>query len=427
MQTAASRTRQPRVTSLTYPKPKSFSDLFGIAIDAARIRPPLYLKSLLGPMRDWVAPRRHYSEFGILSPSKPIRSARYLRDVSIPARPWSPPAWAEAVMPDPVTELFWRPSRFFRQSDEYGSPCAFPHEHWFFINGVATNEDVARLNAAFLVQLFHRPITVIQNATDSLLFDLLECAVGKGFKKNPDNKDRKTMTEPAWKATAAILEALNAPATKRVVVIAHSQGTIIMSNVLRAIARALREQRLLSTGRPDAGWHAYTDKMMGGVETDADKALRDDLAHSLSVFGSGKPATVLARLKKLEIYTFANCADRMNYVVKRGDRQYPHMEHFANEFDVVARLGILSPNSKIDIDGPAYVKQGGWGHFLNEHHLFAIDDYLYPGRDGAGVNPYQPRNPADSRPPRLYGYFHGKRPARPGRAAGSTSPPSKAN
>jgi len=42
----------------------------------------------------------------------------------------------------------------------------------------------------------------------------------------------------AVRATAAILEALNADQTGRVVVIAHSQGTIIMANVLRAESRS---------------------------------------------------------------------------------------------------------------------------------------------------------------------------------------------
>jgi len=411
MPTSTTKARQPRLTTTIWPHANNLKDLLGIAADAANIRPPLYVRSLFGPMDSWIRSPRKYSEFEILDPWQPIRTLKYLRDATIPARPWSAPDWAETLMPDLVTHLFWRPSRFFRQSDEYGSTRSFPDELWFFINGVATNEDVAELNAAFLAQLFHRPITVMQNATDSLLVDLIECGLGKGFKKDPNSEDRKTMTEPAWKATSAILEALNAPAIKKVVVIAHSQGTIIMANVLRAIAKALKDQRLLTTRRRKVPWHKYTQLLMGGVKTDADKAIRDDLAHSLSVFGAGTPSGVLKRLQKLEIYTFANCADKMKYVAHRGGRAFPYLEHFANEFDIVARLGILSPNSKIEIDGPAYRQEGAWGHLLNEHYLFAIDDYLYPGLETVREeNPYAPMDIGHDTQPRLYRYCHGKRP-----------------
>lgn len=157
-------------------------------------------------------------------------------------------SWARSLFPPIVNRRLWRPTRFFRNPDEYGGVSSFPDEHWFFINGILTNEDVARVNADYLAHLFHRPVTVVQNATDSLPLDVYECALGKGFKDDPNSEDRKTMTEPAWRATAAILEALNAPQTKRVVVIAHSQGTIIVANVLRAVANLLK----LSLHRGDA-------------------------------------------------------------------------------------------------------------------------------------------------------------------------------
>ncbi len=411
MSTSTSQPKQVRLSSAKWPHANEFMDLLRIAADAANIQPPFYLESLLGPVSSWIQTPRKYSEFTIVDLWKPVQTLRYFRDTTIPASPSSAPDWAETVMPSVLRDLFWRPSRFFQQSDVYGSPCSFPDEHWFFVNGVASNEDVARLNAEYLAQLFHRPVTVLQNATDSLIVDLIECAVGKGFKKDPSSDDRKTMTEPAWKATAAILEALNAPATKKVVVIAHSQGTIIVANVLRAIAKALREQRLLASGGRRLGWHDYTQALMGGIKTDTDKTLRDELAHSLSVFGTGKPEAVLDRVQKLEIYTFANCADKMTYVAHRGGKAFPYLEHFANEYDIVARLGILSPNDKIDIDGVTYVQRDGWGHLLNEHHLFAIDDYLYPGPDHVrDENPFRPTDSAFGEEPRLYGYFHGKRP-----------------
>jgi hypothetical protein len=95
----------------------------------------------------------------------------------------------------------------------------------------------------------------------------------------------------------------------------------------------------------------------------------------------------------------------------------PYMEHFANEFDWVARLGILSPlrgdsGASIEIDGPVFEQKGEWGHLLNEHYLSAMDDYLYPGAApyNRDENPFPPggNGAAESR---LYQYFHGKSPA----------------
>jgi hypothetical protein len=94
------------------------------------------------------------------------------------------------------------------------------------------------------------------------------------------------------------------------------------------------------------------------------------------------------------------------------------MEHFANEYDMVARLGILSPlrhgpRPLIEIDGPVFEQKGGWGHLLNEHYLTPIDKHLYPAsnRSTRPDSPYI-KSGQRVRYPRLYEYFHGKQPSR---------------
>ena len=42
-------------------------------------------------------------------------------------------------------------------------------------------------------------------------------------------------------------------------------------------------------------------------------------------------------LKKLEIYAVANCATKMEYILK--NEQLPYIESFSNENDFVLRLG----------------------------------------------------------------------------------------
>jgi hypothetical protein len=399
-------------TSAPWPQANEFCDLAAVAIKAAQMRPPLFFRSVFGKPGSWLPPYRRFSEYNIINPWRLITTARFLMDISIPAAAVSTPGWARMLFPPVLNRRFWRPTGFFRQPDTFGGVSTFPDEHWFFINGIATNADVARINAGCLAHLFHRPVTVIQNSTASLLVDLHECAIGKGFKDDPDSEDRKTMTEPAWRATTAVLEALNSHHNRRVVIIAHSQGTIIAANVLRAVAKALRS-KLVSQKRPR--WHPFTKALMGGVQTESDKILRDNLAHSLSVFTRGGMEQALERLAKLEIYTFANCADKMRYVYP--SRRLPYMEHFANEHDLVARLGVLSPlrdgpGSLVEIDGPVFEQKGAWGHLLNEHYLSPIDDYLYPGGRGhrRERDPFPRQGGTDSNP-RLYEYFHGKRQA----------------
>ena len=401
------------LSTTPWPPANRFRDLLEVGREAARLEPTDYFRSVFGSPRNWLPPHRKFSEFNIINPWQLLTTARFFMDITIPSSAVTTPDWARTLFPDIINRRIWHPTSFFRQPDEYGGFSSFQDEHWFFINGIATNEDVATFNAAYLAHLFHRPVTVVQNATNSWPVDLFECVIGKGFKDDPDSADRKTMTEPAWRATAAILEALNAVQTRRVVVIAHSQGTIIAANVLRAVAKALQSEL---TQQKNPKWHGFTSQLMGKVDTGTQKILRDNLAHSLSVFARGGTAKAQEKLRKLEIYTFANCADKMRYVYPA--RQLPYMEHFANEFDVVARLGILSPlrhgpESIIEIDGPVFEQKEGWGHLLNEHYLAPIDDHLYP----AHSKNKRPENPFSmgsqrSQYPRLYEYFHGKQPAR---------------
>ncbi len=422
------KSRRRRITLTRFPEKDSFQDLVRIAGEALRFFPPLYLRSIFGPPRTWPPPHRELSEFKILDLRQGMRAARFLTAVSVPSIPREPPALLQTLIPSFLNDLFWRPTSLFEHPDPFGEPPASrASERWFFINGICTDSAVARLNATLLARLFGRPLTVVQNATNSLGLDLVECAIGKGFLTAPDLADEGTFTEPSLKTTIAILETLHLPAVKRVVVIAHSQGTIITANVLRAVIKALWASReaLARAGLRSLGADAarkeserVAESLTVGVSDRRQLALRHALAAALQPLVKS-PQAARQRVKKLEIYTFANCADKMKYAFRQAGRGYPWIEHFANEHDLVARLGVLAPSrndpqqEQIDIDGPVYVKrgvgwmrQGSWGHLLNEHHLFDIADHL----DGLTPNPYPPVDPKDPEP-RLYGYFAGGPPS----------------
>lgn len=352
----------------------------GAAVDALRVFPPRYLSALLGPPGTWFEEHSEHSEFGILDPRQPRRMVEYLLFTTLPGFAKGP----QGLLPSALDPLFWRASRILRVPAPEGVSVSFPKESWFFINGVATDEALARLNAEYLALLFHRPITLVHNATNALGIDLLECAVGKGW---------DIMCEPALRALPEIVAALDDPAKRRVIVVCHSQGTIIMANVLRAlIDETARAELAAARGRLQQARPA--PPALPTVEGVADPK----------------------HLSKLEIYSFATCATVMTHCRScrrtRKGKPVPWLEHFANEHDLVARLGMLAPRKQqhgIRIDGDAYCRTNAWGHLLNQHYLGPIAAHLEAPE--VVPNPFAVRNgQALETVPRLYGYYAGATP-----------------
>ncbi|MEM7586930.1 MAG: hypothetical protein AAF560_26300 [Acidobacteriota bacterium] len=352
-------------------------ELAAIVADALAFSPPLFPNSILGHPWTWIPPHPRWSEFNIVSIQQILRSVQYLLDVTVPALPFALPKGIPLV----GESVFWRPTTILYEPGIDYNPYAFPEEAWIFINGIATNQPLSRMNAKFLVHLFHRPLTIVQNATDSVGIDLVEASLGKAWDVH---------TEPAAKAYPFIHRALHNPEKQRVVVICHSQGTIIMSNVLRALLTEEYRAVLDEAGK------------RGGFIADNEGC---------------DPLEDLEVLKKLEIYNFANAASLMSHMPEVTTDQgnpVPWIENFGNQYDLVARTGMLAPNKEkhgIRIDGGHYVKKGMWGHILNVHYLYGINDHLKAPNKRR--NDYILTNGATSgapERPRLYEYFQGATP-----------------
>jgi hypothetical protein len=97
----------------------------------------------------------------------------------------------------------------------------------------------------------------------------------------------------------------------------------------------------------------------------------------------------------------------------------PYIEHFGNENDIVARLGMQAPNAathRIAVEGPRFVRPGAWGHLLNVHYLYPLAEAQRQGRRRGGRDtaaPFVPIVDAHTGPeatPRLYGYINGGMP-----------------
>jgi hypothetical protein len=383
---------------------QNFNSLFGITLDALTIWPPMYWSSIFGKPLNWI-PLHRYSEYTLLNFWRLPRTIKYLIDIGIPSLPVNPPV----LSPPFLNKLFFRPTQIFHRPDHNQDYTTFPKETWFFINGIMTNDSVAQLNAAYLSDLFHRPVTIIQNTTQSLLVDLSECAFGKIWQN-----EWHDIQEAAVKAFPPIYDAIKSPDKEKVVVIAHSQGTIIMSVVLAMLKQLTRPDLAPAEAFPHlapAPMAAAAPEVIFPYEGILDP---DDFI----------PLTE-SELIKLEVYCFANCANQMTFYKKpgEGNKPVPWIENFGNEYDIVARLGMFAPNGlekKILIEGPIYMRQNAWGHMLNEHYLKEIDRAqrfrLRKGGHGkTPADPYcqiLPESGAQVQSPRLFDYINGGSPDR---------------
>ena len=366
---------------------ESVANLWRITRDALAMRPPLYVSSILGMPWTWLPPHHRYSEFRIIDPWRLGRTLKFLINTTVPSLPRTPPPFG----PPFLNQFFWQPSVILQRPDQNGNYTTFPDEAWFFVNGIMTNDAVAQINAAYLAHLFHRPVTLIQNSTDSLLIDLLQCAAGKQWRRN---------TEPAITAFPVLYDALRSPHKRKVVLIAHSQGTIIASNLLRMLARVYQV--------PEAPPRFAPPEFVFPDQADIN-------------FDDFEPLGP-AELAKLEVYCFATCANQLKYVgwSEELDRSTPWIEHFGNEKDLVCRLGMLAPDPAawgIDIDGPRYARTGFWGHLLNAHYLVGIEESQKDGRkrgSRGGSGPFRLLDAAtypSGTSPRLFDYINGGSPA----------------
>jgi len=193
------------------------------------------------------------------------------------------------------------------------------NEIWLFINGVATDQWIVQLNAEHLAHLFKRKIHILHNYTLGLDRDLRECVRGR------------TLEEKTTVARQLLLELKGLVEKKgklKVVIVAHSQGTIIASEMVK--------------------------RLKGLTLSEADPAL----------------------LERMEVYNFAFCADEFPKDTCR------HVEHFVNDRDFVPSLSIV-PKNFYDVAGCIFRRARAAGHLLGAHYLEGFAHGKYKGDPAA--------------------------------------------
>lgn len=214
-------------------------------------------------------------------------------------------------------------------------------------------------NLRRIAQTFRRPVRGIRNTTYGIIFDVLECVIQRTFAY--PTLDIRTV----YLTISALLKQED---TKKLVLIAHSQGGIEAGMVLDWLFATLpREQ-----------------------------------------------------VAKLEVYTFGAAANHFNCPGSEdGDRVIQHIEHYANKSDWVSRFGVLffrgigaRPNGglrrltsslrrlwraatgTLDVDilrnrfvGSLFLRDAS-GHMLNQHYFANMFKTDAAGRRVLDNNPF---------------------------------------
>merc|ERR1712113_1363299 len=146
----------------------------------------------------------------------------------------------------PISFMFQEPCVLYppsneqiREADEKGIG---EDETWIYINGMATTKDIANANRYLLYQMFGRPVHLLHNPTDNVFFDLLECLSGKvGLFEFHEVKPRRELREILSRKLKEHYKKHKEGKPQKIILIAHSQGTIITGNVLRELPNESQE------------------------------------------------------------------------------------------------------------------------------------------------------------------------------------------
>ncbi|KAI4176425.1 MAG: hypothetical protein LQ343_001165 [Gyalolechia ehrenbergii] len=212
-------------------------------------------------------------------------------------------------------------------------PHERPTERWIFINGICTGRSGLQQNINHISLLFGRKVLGIHNQSYGMIGDIVECLLQRCFLYS---------TMDVRVAIEVVKKHLVDPEVRKVVLLAHSQGGIIASMVV------------------------------------------DHLLTELSGECMGK----------LEIYTFGSAASHFHdppintTTSVESSPCIQYIEHYANEYDMVPRWGVLYAVKRLLTNryaGKVYVRMGATGHMFVDHYLDPI--FLSPKQARSKTGP----------------------------------------
>ncbi|CAM9911497.1 unnamed protein product, partial [Ascophyllum nodosum] len=247
-----------------------------------------------------------------------------------PTLPVRCPSWLHTLFP--LVAWFLYSDNATRFSAEDGGTNA-SSETFVYVNGICTTKQMAKNTCKELSAMFQRDVIGVHNPTDSMIVDLLECILGKLW-----IGESVCVCEPVKLVYEEVKKALQDPKKTKVVLISHSQGTIIAGDVL---------------------WKLWSDT----------------LANDTCNPGS----RVQTAMSRLEIYAVANASQ---YMEQRDG--FPYIESICNNYDNVGMLGANAPAMTkatwdIRIAGKViFPIKPKWGHMISSHYLQFLKKGDYP-------------------------------------------------
>jgi hypothetical protein len=240
-----------------------------------------------------------------------------------------------------------KPPRSTYVSRLVGLPASPPNEKWLFINGIANEFVWFQRSCDKIRDTFKREVKGIYNRSDGILWDLIECcgehsAATVGNAKNDlieRTRSSKAAQDILKRELRDALWPVDRSAPDKVVMIAHSQGCLLLRLVLQTLVN---------------------EKPRGSQQRDSQQM---DMKERLRVFTFGNPSidwgVIDGKMRSLSEYAKAT-------------------EHFAHKADFVAMLGVVTHRGDQDSgydDDSVFYSTEGKGHLFGAHYPLGADAY----------------------------------------------------
>ncbi|KAE9362540.1 hypothetical protein N431DRAFT_490468 [Stipitochalara longipes BDJ] len=237
-------------------------------------------------------------------------------------------------------------------------------ERWFFLNGCCVSGHNVQQNVDVLSETFGRPIFAIHNRTYGVLGDLFECIMQRSF---------DLFTEETRVCYEYVKAYCADPEVKKVVLIAHSQGCIMASQILDQLyvdlpVEAVAKLEVYTFGNAASHFNNPLRKLS---KTPSSIDARD-----VPSISDGDTGIITAPSKKGSQVTRFNESSTGKKPAAISEmlpeRVVAHIEHYCNSGDMVTRWGALFSAKSIlqnRFCGHIFINEGVTGHMLNQHYL----------------------------------------------------------
>ncbi|KAI9668760.1 MAG: hypothetical protein M1831_000829 [Alyxoria varia] len=213
---------------------------------------------------------------------------------------------------------------------------------------------------------FGRPITGVHNRTYGVIGDLFECLLQRSL---------RFYTQDTRIAQASLREDLENESIKKIVVIAHSQGGILVSLILERLytmlpAHLFGKLEIYTFGSAASHFH---NPLISQTKSKSEPATPG---------GSG----ILMPLK-----TTKSAPPLLQSPPPMADRLIGTIEHYVNSRDLVPRWGVLyhvlMEDSGTTYSGRVFVHENATGHLFDQHYL----EPMFPILEKASIEQGEPK------------------------------------